>query len=91
MTYAKIEPVQTGVIIARTGTKNLSIVVPGIHPGPFAPVGSYNLSELIYRALRSTNTTPVVLHGTGGHERNVPTNELAAKHAQLVSQLVASL
>ena len=91
MTYAKVEPVQTEVILARAGTRDLSIVVPGIHPGPFAPVGSYNLSELIYRTLRSTKTTPVVLHGTGGHERNVPTNELAVKHAQLISQLVASL
>jgi putative membrane protein len=91
MTYAKTQSVQTEVIVAKTGTRELCIVIPGVHAGPFAPVGSYNLSELIYRTLHSANTIPIVLHGTGGHERNTPTNELASKYAHLVQQFVSSL
>jgi len=91
LTYAKNQSVQTEVIVARTGTRELSLIVPGIHPGPFSPVGSYNLSELIYRTLRSDNTVPIVLHGTGGHERNTPTNELASKYAHLIQQFINSL
>jgi len=89
--YAKIEPVETDAIVAKTRNGELAVVVPGIHPGPFAPVGSYNLSELIHKALHSESITPVVLHGTGGHERNLPTNDLAAKYAQLTKQFVDSL
>lgn len=89
--YAKTESVQTEVIVAKTGARELSIIIPGVHSGPFAPVGSYNLSELIYGALHSDNTLPIVLHGIGGHERNVPTNELASKHVQLLEQFAGSL
>ena len=58
----------------RDRERKVAFVLPGVHPGPFFPVGSYNLSELIHRALRSEGVAPVVLHGTGGHERNTPTN-----------------
>ena len=91
LTYAETRSVQTEVIVAKTGTRELAIVIPGVHPGPFSPVGSYNLSELIYRTLSSNSTTPIVLHGTGGHERNTPTNELASKYAHLIQQFVGSL
>jgi putative membrane protein len=67
------------------------MVIPGVHPGPFSPVGSYNLSELIYRILHSDTRTQIVLHGTGGHERNTPTNELASKYAGLIREFVSSL
>jgi len=91
LTYAKTQPVQTEVIVAKAGTRELCVVIPGVHAGPFAPVGSYNLSELVYRALHSDSTVPIVLHGTGGHERNTPTNELACKYVDLIQQFVNSL
>ena len=91
LTYAKTRSVQTEVIVAKTGTRELSLIIPGIHPGPFSPVGSYNLSELIYRTLHSHSTLPIVLHGTGGHERNTPTNDLASKYAHLIQQFDNSL
>ena len=51
-------------------------------------MGSYNLSELIYADLKNQNTMPVVLHGTGGHERNVPTNRIASDYAKALAQFV---
>jgi putative membrane protein len=89
--YAKSEPVVTDVILAEGGGEKVAFILPGVHPGPFFPVGSYNLSELIYRALREKGIAPVVFHGTGGHERNTPTNVLAAAYAGEISRFVSSL
>jgi putative membrane protein len=65
-------------------------VLPGVNPGPFFPVGSYNISELIYHELHKNNITPMVLHGVGGHERNLPTNELAKRYAATIASTVTS-
>lgn len=91
LTYAKTQSIRTEVIVAKSGTRELALVIPGVHPGPFSPVGSYNVSELIYRSLHTETTIPIVLHGTGGHERNTPTNELATQYAHTIKQLVDSL
>ena len=89
--YAKSEPVVTDIVMAESKEKRVAFVLPGIHPGPFYPVGSYNLSELLYRSLRAKGVSPVVLHGTGGHERNTSTNELATAYAEQVSRFASSL
>jgi putative membrane protein len=89
--YARSESVVTDVVLAESGEKRIVFVLPGVHPGPFFPVGSYNLSELIRRALQVKGVAPIVLHGTGGHERNTPTNKLAAAYATEISQFVETL
>ncbi|MDA4113869.1 MAG: DUF2070 family protein [Thaumarchaeota archaeon] len=90
--YAKSESVVTDVILAQGKDEKVVFILPGVHPGPFSPVGSYNLSELIYRALKEKGiAAPIVLHGTGGHERNTPTNDLAAAYAGEISRFVSSL
>ena len=89
--YARSESVVTDVVLTESGEKRIAFVLPGVHPGPFFPVGSYNLSELIRRALQAKGVAPVVLHGTGGHERNTPTNKLAAAYAAEISQFVETL
>lgn len=87
--YSHDEPVVTKVVLA-TAKERMALVLPGVHPGPFFPVGSYNLSELIFHELRKSGITPVVLHGVGGHERNLPTNELARQYATTIATVVAS-
>ncbi len=86
--YAKQDSVPTDIIIGGLDEKKVVIIIPGIHPGPFSPVGSYNLSELLYQELKSSEVTPIVLHGTGGHERNVPTNKIARDYIVTISQFV---
>ncbi len=87
--YSHDEPVVTRVVLASAAGR-VALVLPGVHPGPFFPVGSYNLSELIYQELRKNDITPMVLHGVGGHERNLPTNELAKRYAAAIASVVAS-
>lgn len=83
--YSKAEAVVTKVLIASTADRTAALVLPGVHPGPFFPVGSYNISELIFNDLRKGGVTPMILHGVGGHERNLPTNDLAKRYAATVA------
>ena len=87
--YSHNKPVTTKIILARGGNK-VALVLPGVHPGPFFPVGSYNLSELIHRELRKKDIVSMVLHGTGGHERNLPTNDLTRTYAATIADAVVS-
>ncbi len=87
--YSQGEPVVTRVVLA-SAANQAALVLPGVHPGPFFPVGSYNISELIFHELRRSGMTPMVLHGVGGHERNLPTNELARQYAATIANAVGS-
>jgi putative membrane protein len=87
--YSHPEPVTTSIVLATT-PERAALVLPGVHPGPFFPVGSYNVSELIFHELRKSGITPMVLHGVGGHERNLPTNELAKQYAAAIANAVTS-
>jgi putative membrane protein len=48
------------------------IVVPGVHPGPFYPVGSSNLPADIYSKLRTPSVTPLTVHSVSDHDLNLP-------------------
>jgi putative membrane protein len=85
--YSHDEPVTTSILLA-TAVERVAVVLPGVHPGPFFPVGSYNVSELIFHELRKNGITPMVLHGVGGHERNLPTNALAKQYATAIATAV---
>ncbi len=87
--YSHAEPVTTRIVLA-TAAERVALVLPGVHPGPFFPVGSYNVSELIFHELHKNGITPMVLHGVGGHERNLPTNELAKQYATAIASAVTS-
>ena len=89
-TYSRDEQVTTRVVLA-TGKDRTALVLPGVHPGPFFPVGSYNISELIFHAVLKDGVTPMVLHGVGGHERNLPTNDLAKKYSVMIADAVKTV
>ena len=89
MMYSREEPVSTKIVIA-SGGEQATLVLPGVHPGPFFPVGSYNISELIFHELRGDYVIPMILHGVGGHERNLPTNELAKRYAVSIAAAAKS-
>jgi putative membrane protein len=85
--YSQDQRVTTKVVLA-TAAGRVALVLPGVHPGPFYPVGSYNISELIFHEVRGKGITPIILHGVGGHERNLPTNEVAKRYAAAIADSV---
>jgi putative membrane protein len=52
----------------------ISLVIPGVHPGPFKPIGGSNLP---YELLKIFSTRALVVHSASDHSFNIPSkNEL---------------
>lgn len=48
---------------------NVRLVLPGVHPGPYHPIGGSNIPYLIYRRLDSS---AMVMHSISNHTLNLP-------------------
>jgi putative membrane protein len=90
-TYSAPEETTTRVLKFTASSREMILVLPDIHPGPFYPVGSYNLSEVIYEKLRNDHSTPFVLHGAGGHERNLPSNYYTNQYGEELRRFTESM
>ncbi|MDA4112324.1 MAG: DUF2070 family protein [Thaumarchaeota archaeon] len=64
----------------------LLLIVPGVHPGPFYPVGSSNLPGDIYDALRTKDTIPLIVHSISDHDLNLPTKSEVGKYLSSLKQ-----
>ncbi len=82
--------VTTKVLNFRTKASNVFLVLPGVHPGPFHPVGSYDLPGVVSREFRDLGPV-MTLHRPGGHERNLATRAETAKYAANVGELARSV
>jgi putative membrane protein len=78
--------VTTKVLRFRTKAGDTFLVLPGVHPGPFHPVGSYDLPGVISRSFKDLGPV-MTLHRPGGHEHNLATREETSKYAASVSEL----
>ena len=70
--HAEKADIASKVIRFRQAKGEIYVVLPGVHPGPFYPVGSYNLPSLVYRKFSESGHV-LTLHGPGSHERNLAT------------------
>lgn len=82
--------VTTKVMRFRSRSNDIYLVLPGVHPGPFHPVGSYDLPGVIGRELKDMGPA-MTLHKPGGHERNLATRSDAAGYAAGVKELARSI
>jgi putative membrane protein len=79
-------------IDGKSSEENALLVVPGIHPGPFYPIGSSNLPDDIYSKLRTAETIPLTVHSISDHELNLPSKlevenyVTSLKHAERIDQ-----
>jgi putative membrane protein len=64
------------VSVARSD-RNISVVIPGVHPGPFKPIGGSNLP---YELLRFFETGAIVVHGASDHSLNIPSKNQLEKY-----------
>ncbi len=82
--YTERVSVTTRVVKFQLPSQNLLLILPGIHPGPFYPVGSYNLPGLLFERARRMNSTGLTLHRPGGHERNLATKEASRQYVESI-------
>ncbi len=67
--------VRANVIFLNSKDRKIALVVPGVHPGPFHPVGSSNLSSHLQSWFLSNSFSPMIFHGVSGHELNIPSKK----------------
>jgi putative membrane protein len=82
--------VSTKLLRFRTKEGLIFLILPGVHPGPFHPVGSYDLPGVIAREFRELGQT-MTLHRPGGHERNLATRAETANYAHTLVELARSM
>jgi putative membrane protein len=86
------EEVEVSTKLLRFKTKEgfIFLVLPGVHPGPFHPVGSYDLPGVIATEFKELGQT-MTLHRPGGHERNLVTRAETANYAHSLVELARSM
>ncbi len=60
----------------QNGQKEFRMVLPGIHPGPYHPVGGSNIPYLIYKRLSSS---AMIMHSISDHALNLPSRNEVEK------------
>ena len=66
--------------------KEVSLVIPGVHPGPFKPVGGSNLP---YELLRIFSGRALVVHSASDHSLNIPSKNEMTKYLDSFSTPLA--
>ena len=69
---------------------DIFFVLPGAHPGPFHPIGSYNLPGVISKAFGVLGPV-LTLHRPGGHERNIATGRDTKDYAERVREFAEKI
>lgn len=82
--HSEQSEVRTKVLRFESSSESVFIVLPGVHPGPFFPIGSYNLPGLMSAAFKPGHV--LTLHRPGGHERNLATNGQARQYTSQVKE-----
>ena len=82
--------VTSKVLRFRTKAGDTYLVLPGVHPGPFHPVGSYDLPGVVRRAFKELGPA-LTLHRPGGHERNLTTRVDTSRYVQDLTELARTI
>ena len=68
---SKEDSVRTRLLkFEREGDKQVFVVLPDIHPGPFNPIGGSNLPQKLFNFFEDN---ALVLHSISDHSKNLPT------------------
>ncbi|MGC8970101.1 MAG: DUF2070 family protein [Conexivisphaera sp.] len=71
------------------GSSKFVVAVPYVHPGPFRPVGSFDVPGRLSEGLRARSCA-IVLHGAVDHGRNLASRHYARKYVAFMSSAASS-
>lgn len=74
--------VETTMIRLDAGGESAMLVVPGVHPGPFYPIGSSNLPYDIYSKMHSGSLTPLTVHSISDHDLNLSSKSQVERYVE---------
>jgi putative membrane protein len=73
--YSKPSMIKTYQINLNQNGRKLALVIPGIHPGPFSPIGSYNLPSDVISFFKEKSIPSMVFHTPSSHAINLPSRK----------------
>lgn len=81
--------VSTHVVMIEGEQSKAAIILPEVHPGPFFPVGSYNLPGDLGAWFGQRGYIPLVLHSVSGHELNLPSRSEVLRYLGALDSMQA--
>ena len=83
---SKERNVDTTMIRLDSMTKQSALlIVPGVHPGPFYPIGSSNLPYDIYSKMSSESVKPLTVHSISDHDLNLSSKNQVDRYVASIS------
>lgn len=70
--------------------RHLALIYTDIHYGPFNNLGSSMFPEMLDKVLRRENIIPIVLHGSGSHERDLVSYNYSIDLLNAIYKLIRS-
>jgi putative membrane protein len=71
---------------SRNANDEFSVILPGIHPGPFGPIGGSDLPYVLYKFF---SKKAIVLHGASDHSFNIPSKKELQKYLKSLTSSCA--
>ena len=84
--YSVPQKIRTYRIEFNLVNSKLNLIIPGIHPGPFAPIGSYNLPADIMSFYNKRSTYSMVFHSPSSHAINLPSKSEVKRYLNSLSE-----
>ncbi len=72
---SKVSVIKTYLLSFLNGNGRPTVVVSDVHPGPFANVGSSNITYEMHKTLTGKGYSPLILHSFSSHDMNLPSKE----------------
>ncbi len=72
------------LLVKLRSQKNVTIVLPELHPGPFNPIGGSNLPIDIFKFY---SKSAMVMHSISDHSLNIPSHKEVKKYLDSLNQL----
>ncbi len=85
-TKSRVDKIRTKMIkFERQDEKQVFVVLPEIHPGPFNPIGGSNLPHKLFNFFENN---AIVLHSISDHSLNLPTTSEVNKYLESLKNSV---
>ena len=83
--HSRVSKVSTSQLrlMAGDGSRDVRLVLPAVHPGPFHPVGGSNIPFRIYQTLDSS---AMVMHSISDHALNLPSGQAVESYLRTLSK-----
>ena len=81
--HSRPSKISTAQLRLKAEERDVRLVLPEIHPGPFHPIGGSNISYRIYQTLDSS---AMVMHSISDHALNLPSGQQVEYYLQSLSK-----